>query len=279
MRAMWRAQVLSLTLMMLIGCAGNGSYQAKAAPYVHGPPPQYNQALIQRAESRYAFDDEAVSGRHAVASADSAGGSVLSSGGASASAPPAPPASAAPPAKRSPDERKFVRTASLTLEVSDEEDFQPTLERARAIATRLEGYIQSESTYAMTMLVPTERLSETLAALEKLGEVSHKAIQIVDVTSSYVDLQIRIENLVRLRQRLTELVAQTQDVSEILKIEMELGRVTSQLEQMEGQLRLLQRNTSYATIALRLEESVSPGPLGWVFYGTYRAIKWLFVWD
>ena len=191
----------------------------------------------------------------------------------------APPAPTTEQSQAAAVKRKFIRTASLTLEVPDEDDFKPTLVKAGKIAEDLEGYIQHESTRGVTLMVPTDKLDVALKALEALGEVTSREVRVVDVTAQYVDMQIRIANLRRMRDRLTELVAQSTDVSEILKIETELGRVTAELERMEGQLRLMDRNTTYATVTIWLQERVSPGPLGWVFYGLYRGVKWLFVWD
>jgi hypothetical protein len=48
---------------------------------------------------------------------------------------------------------------------------------------------------------------------------------------------------------------------------------------MKGKLALLESQVSLATIHLTLEKPTRPGPLGWVFYGAYRGVKWLFVWD
>ena len=38
-------------------------------------------------------------------------------------------------------DRKFVRTARLTMEVDDEEDFRPVLEKAQALTRKFEGYV------------------------------------------------------------------------------------------------------------------------------------------
>jgi hypothetical protein len=34
-----------------------------------------------------------------------------------------------------------------------------------------------------------------------------------------------------------------------------------------------------ATVRVDFERPVRPGPVGWVFYGLARGVKWLFVWD
>lgn len=176
-------------------------------------------------------------------------------------------------------ERKLVRNAWMTVEVSDEDDFAPTLKRAVKIAESLDGYVQAETQQSITMLVPTDRLAEAVVQVEKLGEVTRREISVQDVSASYLNLQIRIDNLRRMRVRLTELVQQATEVKDILEVERELSRVTLELESLEGQLRFMDKQTTYATLHLAVEESVSPGPIGWVFYGIGMGIKWLFVWD
>ena len=62
-----------------------------------------------------------------------------------------------------------------------------------------------------------------------------------------------------MRVRLTELVMQSDDVGKILEIEKELGRVTMEIERIKGQLRLMDQQTSYATIDVTFEERVMLG--------------------
>ena len=174
-------------------------------------------------------------------------------------------------------ERKLIRNGRFTLELDDVEDFEPTLERLRVTAESMEGYVQSEGSSTMTVMVPTERTDEAIAAIEALGEVIYRDVTVVDATAQYVDLQVRIDNLRKMRVRLTELVNQSTSVSEVLEVERELARVTGELERIQGQMRVLSKQTSYATLRVSLEERVKPGPLGWIFYGVARGVKWLFV--
>lgn len=176
-------------------------------------------------------------------------------------------------------DQKLVRNAYLSLEVDDEEDFEPAIRKMTELARNMDGYVASESKTSILFKIPTTRLDEALAAIKKLGKVTHSDVTVQDVTAQYVDLQIRIDNLKRLRTRLQELLLAGQNVQEVLEVEKELARVTRELEQLEGQMRLLQNQVGYATVSVSLEESVTPGPIGWVFYGTYKAVKWLFVWD
>jgi hypothetical protein len=176
-------------------------------------------------------------------------------------------------------DQKLVKNAWLTVRVRDEDDFAPAVDQCELIARRLEGYVTRKTSSTIAFKVPTARLDEALAAVSELGKVKEREVTTVDVTANYVDLKIRIDNLRKVRVRLQQLVEQGQNVKEILEVEKELARITTQLEGLEGQMRLLKNQTSYATVSVTFEERVLPGPIGWVFYGAFKAIKWLFVWD
>ncbi len=176
-------------------------------------------------------------------------------------------------------DQKLVKNAYVTLEIDDEDDFEPAIRKLAELAKLHKGYVVDESKTNITFKVPTDKLDVVMVSVRKLGEVTQQNITVSDVTGQYVDLQIRIDNLRRLRTRLQDLLVEGQTVTEVLEVEKELARVTRELEQLEGQMRLLQNQVGYATIRANLEESVSPGPIGWIFYGTYKAVKWLFIWD
>lgn len=186
--------------------------------------------------------------------------------------------STSPKSQGQPYEQKLVKNGTVTVEL-DEDYFGREIARMKAAAESLGGYVASESSQSVTLRVPAGRLEELLAAANQAGEVTEQNIRVQDVTANYVDLKIRIDNLQRLRKRLQELVEAGSTVQEILEVEKELARVTRELEQLEGQMRVLENQVSYATLTVYFQNDISPGPIGWVFYGAYSAVKWLFVWD
>ncbi len=175
--------------------------------------------------------------------------------------------------------RKLSHEASMALEVSEEEAIEPALTKAEEIAVELGGYVVSKAQERVHVKVPAPRLEEALGKMAALGTVTRKELRAQDVSAQYTDLEIRIANLRALRVRLSALLSKATEVPQLLAIEKELGRVTMELESLEGKLRLLKNQVRFARLELRVEESVSPGPLGWVPYGVYLGVKWLFVWD
>lgn len=176
-------------------------------------------------------------------------------------------------------DRKLVKNGSVVLQVRDEDDFEPTVEAIAKLAAGLDGYVAQQTSSSITFKVPSGRLDEALTAIEQLGKVKHRDIRAMDVTARFYDMQSRIENLRKIRARLQELVAAGTNVKEILEVEKELNRITLELESMEGQMRLLSNQIAFAAVTVSLQEKVTPGPVGWVFYGAFHAVKWLFVWD
>ena len=195
-----------------------------------------------------------------------------SSGAAKASSPAEAPGTTAAVTQ------KIVRDASLGLEVSDESKIAPVLASAHTTAAMFGGYVSNETSTSIIFKVPTDKLDAALTrAVPKNVTVTRHDITARDVTASYVDLSIRIDNARRLQVRLREIEGQTQDVARLLEIERELARVTEELESLEGQMRVMENETTYASVSLDVSTAIKPGPIGYVFYGLYTGVKWLFV--
>lgn len=268
-----RLLFLAILWMGLVGCA------SKYAAADHSPSQAYAGPSNLYGGNVTGASYNAVAEADAVSAGDSGGARVRRFEGQEISSKKARPDGSSQGAQAPTAERKLIRNAWLTVEVRDDDDFKPTIERLSKMAEGRKGYVQSESSTGVTLLIPTEQLDAVVLEIEKMGKITEREITVVDATAQYVDMEIRIANLVKMRARLTELVNQSTSVEEVLQVERELARVTSELERLEGQLRVLSRNTTYATVNVTLKERVRPGPLGWVFYGGYKAVKWLFVWD
>lgn len=176
-------------------------------------------------------------------------------------------------------EKRLVKNAYLKITLKKEKDIPGRIEEVETITKGVDGYVSSKTERSIVSRVPNAKLDFVLDQIRELGKVVDEDISVVDVTARYVDLQLRIENLKRLKNRLQELVKQGQNVKEILEVEKELGRITGQLEGLEGQMRVMRNQTTYATVSVMFKKRVRPGPIGWVFYGIWSGVKWLFVWD
>ncbi|WP_342374468.1 DUF4349 domain-containing protein [Myxococcus stipitatus] len=174
------------------------------------------------------------------------------------------------------ENRSIIHRASVNLE-RDEPEQGPT--QAVALAKAHGGYAQQVMTRGAVVRIPADRLESFLAAVPTLGTVENKSISAEDVTDVHRDLKVRLDNVTRIRERYLELLQRATSVEDTLKVEKELERITMEYETLKARLQGLEADIAVSTVYLDFRRPVRPGPVGWVFYGLGKAVKWLVVWD
>lgn len=175
-----------------------------------------------------------------------------------------------------PKDRLMVYQAYLTLRVKDAVSVSDSV---AILLPVYDAYLASSNGQNYTIRVPSDNYQDLLTALSEQGKVEHESQSAQDVTDNYRDIEVQLETLERTRERYLQLLNKAEQVSEILEIEKELGRVNLELDRLKAQIQRFDNQITYATITLNLEEKVQPGPLGYVGLGIYKVVKWLFVWN
>ena len=157
--------------------------------------------------------------------------------------------------------RKLIRTVSLTLET---EEYDVLLNGISEQVAACGGYLESlnadtryssDSRYAsMTIRVPADRLDEFVNAVSGISNVVQRSESTEDVTLTYVDMESHASALRTEQDRLIELLAEAENLTEILEIEDRLTDVRYELEYMESQLRTYDNLVEYATVKLSVNE-------------------------
>lgn len=173
-------------------------------------------------------------------------------------------------------DRVVIFNGSLSIRV---EDTDVSAEKCADIAKAYEGYVVTSSTDRVVFRVKAERFTGAMDEVAKLGKVTYRNIHGRDVTEQYRDTEIRLENKLKARERYLQLLARAETVEATLQVEKELERLNGEIESYKGRLQRLSHLASYSTITVDFTERTRYGPLGWVFYGAWHAIKWLFVWE
>lgn len=167
---------------------------------------------------------------------------------------PKPPSGGSSPASQAQQAAPHVAdmliyTASLSMAVYQVE---PGLDAVERIGREVGGYLAQRSDVAITIRVPRARFDDALHRIEASGDVLHREVSAEDVTDQYVEIETRLRNARKMRDRLEELLARAQ-VKEAIDIERELGRVTGEIESMEGKLKVLRDKIAYSTITVTFE--------------------------
>jgi chemotaxis protein histidine kinase CheA len=123
----------------------------------------------------------------------------------------------------------------------------------------LGGYLQKRDDALITVRVPARAFQPLVEALPGFGQVVRQALSALDVTKQYLDLQIRIENAEKARQRLLGILEKAEKVEDILKIEQDLRRLSEEIERLKGELKYLADQAAYSTVEV-LFRSVAPEP-------------------
>lgn len=249
----WIQAVLGVALLACVGCGGASPGAAKdaasPAPYGGGAQMAYAEAPASEAS---------VGGAPAAApapppppgvaqgSSSSAGRELLAANDVSTSKSVTTPAQPQTATDAPHSATMLVYTANLGMAVYQVE---PGLDGVEKVARDLGGYLSSRQDTSVTVRVPRDVFDEAVRRIEKLGDVTHRDIKAQDVTDEFVDVQARLKNAYSMRDRLTDLLGRAA-AKDALEIERELGRVTEEIERMEGRLKLLRDQIAFSTITV-----------------------------
>ncbi|MFJ4224912.1 DUF4349 domain-containing protein [Microbacterium sp. NPDC089695] len=170
--------------------------------------------------------------------------------------------------------RDIIATGNVTLQVND---IAAAADAITTIAEEHEGYVEStevgkslavdgttvpapaDDGYGwISIRVPSADLTAVIDELRDAGEVLSTSISKQDVTSTTIDLQARVDATTASVQRLTELMAQSGSVSELIEAEVALTDRQAQLESYQQQLTALQDQVAMSSLQVQLTEATAP---------------------
>ena len=170
-----------------------------------------------------------------------------------------------------PTDRKLIRTIRMDAET---ENLTALLDSLTDRIGELGGYVESQELYngsaysnrryrnlSITVRIPAEKADEFVAQVGENANVVSSSESVDDVTLQYVDTESQIKALETEQARLMELLAQAQNLDEILQIEARLTDVRYELERYASYLRTLENQVSYATIHLYITEVTEYTPV------------------
>ena len=170
-----------------------------------------------------------------------------------------------------PQPRRIVRTASLTLIVTDFPAVRPAVDRVLQDVGGFLGQISvnhfaDSQTMTAVLRVPASRLEDAIRALKGLGHATTETQAGDDVGEQVTDLDVRLANARTTEARLGDLMRnRTGTVSQVLEVEREIARVREEIERMAARREELERRITYATLTLNVsvqrQASLSSGPV------------------
>ena len=160
------------------------------------------------------------------------------------------------------DSAKIIYTANLSIET---QDYDWSRQQLNDTLADVDGYMESSYEYtdstdntrtlSLTLRVPEGAYSAFLGVAENVvGNVVSKSETADDVTTQYLDLEARLDNLTAQRTRLQELQQSAENLSDLLEIESSLSDVQYQLESYQSQLDWYSDQVECCTVYISLDE-------------------------
>ena len=149
-------------------------------------------------------------------------------------------------------DRAVIRSGSLGLKAKDLAAVKQEVERiVAALDGRVDNWsLQDDDWLSMTVRVPEPQLDAAMDEIGTLGKVTSRSLQSRDVTEQMIDLEVRLRNLKALRDRLRDYLKQASNLKEILEVERELVRVQTQIESIEGKLKVLRSQVAMSALTV-----------------------------
>ena len=251
---------LLLALVMLLSLAGCGSAAKTSSSPAYAPAPAAGY------DGGYAFDyaveEPAMMAEEAeyggFSSSNSAAGSAALSGSEADKTPEAGDIAV----------DKIIYSANATVETTD---FDGTIEKLEAMIAGYGGFIESSSVsgnnyyysshgYASSrsadyrIRIPSRDFASVMNSLSTLGNVPYSNTYTENITSQYYDAQARLEAYRTEEKSLLEMMEKAETVEDLLQIQDYLSDVRYHIESMQSKLTNWDRQVSYSTISVSVQE-------------------------
>jgi len=153
----------------------------------------------------------------------------------------------------------LIKTGSLNFAVKN---FDTAYKSIKTKIQNHNGYIVSENSRGakntnLVIKVPVSDFHQLLELIEKEADQDYlvtKSVNSQDVTEEYIDVESRIKSKKAIETRYLEILTKARNVTEILKVETQLGKIRTEIEQAEGRLQYLRNRSNYSTISLTIFE-------------------------
>lgn len=161
--------------------------------------------------------------------------------------------------------RKIIKNGEMTIQTKQ---FSKTTQDMIDYLQELGGYIEdmdiegvnfydrskSLRTASLKVRVPQKQFDTFVNKGGEFGIVVNLTCSTEDITSSYVDVELRIQTLQTRYDRLMVLMEKSGDLSELFKLEQEISNVYYEIEQYKGTLNKYDALTDMSTLTVQIEE-------------------------
>lgn len=245
------AIILALVMLLSLCACGSSRKESYAASYTSSADYDVPMEALAGAEEAYYYEAESGLGMAAAPAPEAKN----DSGGSGSDAPEENPS-------------KIIYSADVTLETTG---FAETISGVEELIRANGGWIESSSVngsdyYSIsrgksgtrsanyTIRIPSEKFASVMESFSTLGNVPRTHTYTENVTARYYDVQARLKAYQAQEERLLEMMELAKTVEDIITIESKLTEVRYMIDSFQSSLNNWDRQVSYSTISLKVEE-------------------------
>lgn len=165
--------------------------------------------------------------------------------------------------------KQVIRTAEVTLVVKNVSESMGGL---RDLILQQHGEVNESRVWslsehmregALSVRVPAAQLEDVLKRLESSAvQVSNEKLSAVDVTRQYTDNDARMRSMKAEEQQYLSILKQAKSVQDVLDVTEKLTEVRTSIEQLQGEINLMEHDVAMASIAISLTQT-APDSSAW----------------
>lgn len=187
------------------------------------------------------------------------------------------------------DPEKIIYSADTTVETTD---FDAAVSGLNELLKRYGGFIESASvndanyynkargsiyhrSAYYTLRIPSENFNRIMGEFSTLGNVPYSHVYTDNITSQYYDVQARLEAYKVQEETLLKLMDKAESIEDIITVESRLSEVRYMIESLQSKINNWDRQVSYSSISLSIDEVSEYTPEARETYGQRltRAVK------
>ena len=177
---------------------------------------------------------------------------------------------------------KIIRTVSFTIKTLEyDADLQAIQDIAAGMGGRME-YLSANgeknstvlrSAY-LTLRIPSEKLDDFIAGAQGVGALTSLTQQSQNISESYYDTAARLETQKQKMDRLNVLLAEAENIADLIEIESAIADTQYWIDHYTGQLNHYDDQVDYSTVNVSLQEvKVAASEEASLFQRIWSALK------
>lgn len=163
-------------------------------------------------------------------------------------------------------EKKIIKNGNVDIEA---EDVQESYQKFLDYIVSQGGYefsknLSNSSDYSnlsATVKVPPDKLDAVLEYARECGKVINVNISMNDITMSYTDTEIRLENKRKNLEKYYEFYEKAGTMEEMIAIQAQIDSITAEIESYEGQLKYWNSQIDESTLSIYIQEAADPNKI------------------